>query len=349
MDNRITGKRLSNFFAYEWILLIFICVAVIFAWELIYSVSGVRLTVGQNYKFFYDYYMDYDRTYEDFYNLLDVQDDLGYSNGKSFSYDIQKVDFEKVYPANDVMSTRIHVHDGDILFTDDSTHRLSNYKEKQVLAKFRVDSYGSLMVYDKLLADAQNYLRGFLLDGVTEIDAQNLDLAKIKKGFEARLGEDNRFRAGEQKEMGVMLEKQRLENLCKEVSDFEKIMSLPSEYFFTYTRFEQARDISVQEGHSQQTIDDRSNAVQAEKDAGRENARYGLRVDKISEIQTTGVNKNPSSKYFRWVEAEDATVVGKGNNVVVMVFDFSEHQADLQFESISVINNIVRAISSVLD
>ncbi len=97
MDNKITRKRLSNFLAYDWILLAFICAVAIFIWEMIYSVTSVSLTVGQNYKIYYDYYMLFDTNYLELVENLGGNEDLGYSNGKTFSYEIQKIDVEKIY------------------------------------------------------------------------------------------------------------------------------------------------------------------------------------------------------------------------------------------------------------
>ena len=49
MDNRITKSRLSNYFSYEWILIILVSLLSLLVWELIYTVSAVRLTVyGEN-------------------------------------------------------------------------------------------------------------------------------------------------------------------------------------------------------------------------------------------------------------------------------------------------------------
>ena len=58
MDNKITKTRLSNFLSYEWILLIILTVAAIVVWELVYTMTSVRLTVGQQYKIYYDEELD---------------------------------------------------------------------------------------------------------------------------------------------------------------------------------------------------------------------------------------------------------------------------------------------------
>ena len=54
MDNKITKSRLSDLLSYEWILMLIIAVVSIIAWELFYTMGGVKLTVGQSFKYYYD-------------------------------------------------------------------------------------------------------------------------------------------------------------------------------------------------------------------------------------------------------------------------------------------------------
>ncbi len=345
MDNRITKKRLSDYLAYEWILIIFLCVVAIIVWELVYTVSAVGLSVGQDYKFFYDKTLVYGQNYNDLMTELNVQDNMGYENGKTFSYEIQKLHAENILDDNDVMSLRLSVQEGDMLFTDDKEREIEGESYTTSLAKTRVDSYDiPIATYEDLLKQAKEYLTGLLIDGQTEIKAENLDDDKIKAGFEDRLSGDNRFRSATEKEKGLALEKERLVKLCQDVADFEKIMSLGDEYFFTYTKFEQSKTIAESEEEpNQENIAEIKEAIPREKDKGRENARYGLKVGKLK--NQTNNQKTDVSKFFSIV-GEETDVSA---NVVIMVFDFIEYQPELQFESISVINNIVRACSTILD
>ena len=342
MDNKITKRRLSDLFAYEWILLIVLCVAIIIGWELIYDLGAVKLKKGQDYKFYYDYTLHYGDNYNSLLNHLDVQDDLGYENGKTFSYEIQKIHAEGIFQKTDVLSIRLSAKEGDMLFTDDTERKIDGIDCTNSIAKYRVDDAGvPIMTLDDLLKSAKDYLTSLLRDGQTEIKAENLNPDKIKAGFEERLGGDNRFRSAEQKAMGLQLEKERLEKLCKDVSDFEIIMSLGDEMFFNYTRYSQLKRVAeAQEEPDQQLIDNYNSWIQEEIDNGRENARYGLMLGKLPPNGRVDV-----SKLFS-IPSQTDDVSG---NVVLMVFDFLDAQPELQFESISVINNIVRACSNVLD
>ncbi len=332
MDNKITKKRLSNFLSYEWILILIAIVGAILLWEFVYTVSSVRLTVGQSYKIFYDKYSFYGENVSALAVELEVQENLGYENGKTFSFDVQKTASESILQEDDVLSIRLSVQEGDILITDDKarTTKKGEVEYTESLARTRVDNLTvNFATFDKLLKDAQDYLKSFLADGQTEIAKENLDDNKIKAGFEKRLRKDNRFRRN--KEEGLRLEKQRLEKLCDEVNAFETVVNLDDEYFFTYTKYEQSLEIAKAQG---QDASDYEQLVQKQ-----ERGKYGLRLDKL-----TGGKYN-SSKFFTVLD-EDEYVA---SDAVIMVFDFLKYQPELQFESITFINNIVRACSTILD
>lgn len=342
MDNKITKKRLSDLFSYEWIVLIVLCIVAIIGWELVYDIGAVKLKKGQDYKFYYDYSLHYGENYNTLLNQLEVQDDLGYENGKTFSYDVLKIHSENLIQRTDVLSIRLSAKEGDMLFTDDTERDIDGIDCTNSIAKYRVDDAGvPIATLDDLLKSAKDYLTSLLRDGKTEIKAENLDPVKIKAGFEKRLGGDNRFRSAEQKAVGLKLEEERLAKLCKDVSDFEIIMSLGDEIFFRYTRFTQLKKVAeAQEEPDQQLIDTYKGYIEEEIAEGRENARYGIMLGKLPPNGKLDV-----SKLFS-IAGQTGDVSG---NVVLMVFDFLDAQPELQFESISVINNIVRACSNILD
>ena len=162
MDNRVTRKRLSDFLAYEWIFVIIICVLSIVVWELVYMVGEVRLTVGQNFKFYYD-------------QTIDNKDGKLYSliEEKSISYDILSLDYEQLSEKYNVLSSRLVLKEGDILITDckqDYTQPEDGSQPQplQVRLKSAVDNlYG--YSFNQMLIDAQTYLRdNFIKDDKVE-------------------------------------------------------------------------------------------------------------------------------------------------------------------------------------
>ena len=328
MDNKITKRRLSDFLAYEWILTLIVAAAVIVAMELIYTVSAVRLSVGQNFKFYYDQNLyTYENPAANLYDLLDVK--LG-ENGKTFSYDVLQVDSETLMSSYNVLTTRLSVQEGDVIFTS-----LNEEEDGTRRAKTIVDGDG-YYVYrmDKLLSDAEEYLANFLKDGETDVyDVENYDEAKIRALFDTRMKGDNRFRTEETKAQGRQDEIARINKLVNEVKDFKRLMDTGEEkgLFFRYTKYEQAAETDG-------TRDERYiTAYEREKTEGRENAVYGFNISAL-----TGGGKDTSA-YFKIAGNTDA------KDVVLMAFDFLTYQPDLQFETISFINTIVREFSNFLD
>ena len=54
LNNKITKKRLSDFFSYEWIVMTVVIVVAIFLWEMLFSAIAVKPTTGQNFKYYID-------------------------------------------------------------------------------------------------------------------------------------------------------------------------------------------------------------------------------------------------------------------------------------------------------
>ena len=206
MDNKITKTRLSNFFAYEWIMIIIAALAAIVVWEFVYGIVAVKPTVGQQFKIYYDQGM-VDTTNK----LMDLTD-------KTFSYDILEVDYEGLIKDNNVLTTRLSIYEGDIIVSDGIEAEDGSMRTKSVVDSTPIGTITGLV------DDAKAYLRTFLKDQDAEDGAElvyeNLDEDLIEEHFLERMDGDNRFRKQEQKENGVEQEKERIEKLCKDTTDF---------------------------------------------------------------------------------------------------------------------------------
>ncbi|MBQ8426780.1 MAG: hypothetical protein IJX16_03345 [Clostridia bacterium] len=325
MDNRITRRRLYNFLSYEWIVMIVVAVACILAWNLIFTMTSVKLTVGQDFKFFYDETID-SNTSGNIYTLFEKQDD---PERTVFSYDLLKIGHETLQEQYNVLKERMSVQEGDIIITD-ATEPADDAENKDVRAKTIIDTYPT---YDfiSLKEDAEEYLAQFLKDGLTEdadvTDFNNLDGSKIEEVFRERMRKDNRYRSEGQKQEGIALEKERIEDLCKEVKRFRHLLNQGDEYFFMYKRYDQ---IITEE--NKETL----NADEYRKKGVRP---YGLKVEALS----GGEGKDSPSKYFKKIGADDA------KDVVILVFDLKKYQPHLQFEAIAFINAVVSGCSNLYD
>lgn len=325
MDNKITKRRLSDFLSYEWIIMIVVAVACIIVWELVFTMTSVRVSVGQDFKFYYDQTV-YSGSSNKMYSLFVDEED---PERTIFSYDVFKVSHEALVAEYNVLNDRLSVQEGDILITD-CVEPEKDAEDKSVRAKTIIDSKD---VYDfqSLLEDAETYLSQFLKDGLNKdsvdvADFDNHDGQKIENLFRERMKKDNRFRSEEQKITGIKLEKERISDLCDEVKKFRVLLSQGDEYFYMYSRYEQLLERGV----------DEKSKEYYEYNRDKEDKRYGLRVENL----TGGTDP---SEYFKLNESDTA------KDVVVLVFDFLEYQPHLQFEAIAFINAIVGECSNLYD
>ena len=355
MDNKITKKRLSNFLSYEWILMIVIVVALIIGWEFIYSATSVKLSTGQQFKYYYD--LETHSGTNDVYHL--VKD--------KFSFEVLSLNREDINPELDLLAVRLTGQDGDVIFTNSIEKKDSQNNNLPVRAKEVIDKF-SVYDYNSLLRDACDYIgTRFLLDAVTyplmdtsstdkevlaqrnkedisitrlaqkvnAVNVQNLDNAKIEKYFADRTVRDNRFHTKEQKENGKLQEIARIKSLCTEISDFYRLLTCDvNGLFYTYTK------------HTQENLNSTNNQYQEKVDSeianGRENAVYGLNLGKLT-FSSTNSHKKSVSDYIKIKDTATA------DGVVLSVFNFKNYQLDTQFETIAFVNQIVRVFSDFLD
>lgn len=312
MDNKITKKRLGHLFSYDWIVMIISFIAIVLVWEFIFQVTSVRVTMGQTFKYYIDYTIDYKEATA-FNRIL--------TDEKAFdSLNILKVDTEPLMSdSNDVLFTRLQVKDGDAIFTD-------TVKDEQGYARAQtIIDNGYVYTLDKLLSDAKEYLESFKTDGL-------FDEQKIETHFLQRMKKDNRFRTDEEKAQGVKAEQERILRLNEEVADFEYLLSLDDDLFFRYTRFSQSLEVASEDNKAGY-----EKLIEKEKTNGRENARYGINLNALK----GGTDKFSVSSFFSR-SGEDSA-----ENVVLLTFDFLENQPDEQFEVITFINAIVRSCSDI--
>ncbi len=333
MDNRLTKKRLSDYLSYEWILMIVVVVVAILGWELVYTMSAVRLTSGQEFKYYYD--EDINAAAEkEFHNLI-----VGGDGDETFSYDVLEKTYESLNSKYNVLSVRLSVYEGDAIFTDSNEDENGASRFKSI-----VDG-NSVYTYDRLFSDGVKYLSAFLKAEFSSVsyeesvnlvyDYNNLDEEKIEARFSERMKGDNRFRSEEQKAEGKELEKGRIKKLCLEMKKFGYLLEYGKEndLFNTYTKYEYTlANASESDKEFYQKVFDR------EKEEGRENAAYGLKMDKL----TGGKNV---SEYVR-VSGKDSA-----EGVTLVLFDFYNAKEaklyDLQFETVSFVNKIVEEFSDI--
>lgn len=329
MDNKITKKRLSDLLSYEWIFMIIIAVVAILGWELIYHVSSVQLTVGQKFKFYYD---------ESVVSVSNSELVKGLLERDTFSYDVIKLNTETLDSENNVLSSRLSIQDGDVIFTDikgiDKTVERDGVQvPAMVRAKVHVDSFSYVMyALDDMLEDAKTYLKdNFIKDG-QEIDLVNIDDIKLERVFRQRMDGDNRYRKEEQIKEGIKKERVRIEKLIKDVKYFEDFISDPANEsaLFRYTRYEQTYNLATNEEDKEK--------YKTWLDSEKEKI-YGINIGALDELGK-GID---ATKILQLREPESAEEK-LSKNVVLMAFDFKEYQPHLQYESLSFVCSTIQML-----
>ena len=353
MDNKITKSRLSDLLSYEWILMLIIAIASIIVWELAYAMGSVKLTVGQEFKYYYDSTIVVEDNRELQTRLLSQE---------TFSFDVMKLGSESLSAQNYVLSERLSIQEGDVIFTDilgiDEVDESTN-QPKTVRAKTMIDNYsyhiGSL---DQMIYDAKIYLtKNFFKEGIYESHVKDkvevpelekgqllkletmledgndqsekilnsIDDNKVEKMFLKRNKNDNRFRSKSNVKLGIGLEKERIIKLCENVLFFEDFIENNQNALFEYTRYGQSQNELL-------TTERQKNLTRF----GKETEIFGIKLSQLA-------NGGEVSKVMRLASPKDQNKVTDG--IVLMAFDFIKYQPDLQFESLSFVCSTIKTFS----
>ena len=336
MENRLTKKRLANYLSYEWLGIVATVVAAVFLIIILYNAVAVKLTVGQHFKYYFDENINADSV-----NSVTYLITKGKGGNTVLSYDVLSFTEETLVSGNNVLSTRIQIQEGDVCFTDVNSSATSK-------RACTIIDVGYVYSYDKLFSDGKKYLAIFLADpskSETEdmLDYNNLDEGKIKAHFRERMKNDNRFRTEEQKLAGEQQEIERIKTVCKDLTDLKILLEYDDELrqggdslFYDYIYYEQ----TYQNTHSQEAQTRYESAKQSNIDLyGRERLRYALKLEKLE----GGEGKKTVNEYFRLKDRATS------KDVVLITFDFWSYQYDLQFETVTFVNTIVRDFSTILD
>lgn len=324
MDNRLTRRRLSDFLAYEWILTIVVAVAAIIVLELVYTMAATRLSTGQQFKYYLDEDIySFDLSDKNIYDLLGVETG---KNGKTFSYDVLSVETENLTSSYNVLSVRLSVQEGDAIFTS------SVEQESETVRAKRIIDENPVYCLEDLLERAENYLKTFTVDGGDIYTESDYDENKIRDYFDERMKGDKRFKTDADKEEGRQNEIGRIKKLAEEVKDFKFLLSVGEEkgLFYKYTKYEQL---------SAENPDDENYKAAYEKETEH---IYGINMGALTHAPDR-TDKKSVSEYLKITDTNSA------QNVVLVLFDFGSYQKDLQFESISFLNTLVREFSDFLE
>ncbi len=320
MNNKISKRRLSDFLSYEWVVMIVVIMVAIFSWELIFSFVSVRLNSGQVFEYYYDS------------NVSSYNDEAlraMLKKEQTFSFDVLDVYSTDNTAEAMVLSSRSATHELKAIFSDLYTSskkgEYQSYSANKIIDVYPTYTYEYQEGKGGIVYAAKEYLSKFLTDtNGNPLNYAELNEQKIKDNFHSRLSKDNRYRAGEISEQD---ECDRIKKLCKETEfmlktlKYDESLSAENSLFYRYTKYQDA----LNTGSLTQT-------------PGAENeveCRYGLNVSRL-----IGGEKD-TAQYFRLVDSN------KKGDIVLLMFDYGIYHEDMQFETISFVNTIIRGFASL--
>ena len=328
MDSKITKGRLGTLFSYDWIYLIVIVVMCSFIMSFIYGIIAIKPTPGQAFNYFYDYEIS-----------ASADESLALLYKNTFSFDVRDVIVDELteQEGESILTAKIENGEGDIIFT----HIHGSFKENEGYYSCRahdVIDFKPVYALDNkeggLLYDLEKYLSQFLVkEGDYPFDYNNLSEQKIKDNFNERTAGKRVYKNDLRKGIvTVDMELERIKNLCVEADFFARVIAYDStldqsqSIFYRYKRYTQASfeaDRFDRESFAQKT------ATETERP-------YALDLYKLTGGKTV-------SDYFKM---KDTNLKG---GVVAVVINLNERQPDLQFETVSFINTIIRNFSDLAE
>lgn len=333
MDAKITKRRLSEMLQYDWIKILGVIVAAILIWELIFTMTAVRVSNGQNFKIYYYPTISSNGTTE-LYDFL--QEDAG------LSYDVLEYNIETLDATygDTILGLRLTTGEGDLIMIDNEiTHSESEEHKDDPLydsSNFyqMVDGY-NMYSYDVLLSDVKAYLGSFMANGYEENGA--LVEEKVEEHFLKRMKKDNRFRSAENKKKGLQQELERLETLKAAVADFDKLYSANKDtgLFYNYVKYQ----VTVYTG----TDVDEDYKAAYEKELAKGALPYAINAGYLDEFKKDGKSV---SNVISMLQGDNE---GSAEGTAIMVFNFKAQQPDLQYETIVFLTNFIRTYTTLLD
>ncbi|MBO4262982.1 MAG: hypothetical protein J5903_04285 [Clostridia bacterium] len=331
MDIKVTKKRLLNLINYEWIkTLIFIIIGII-VWNLLFTTLGTRLTDGQSF-----YLVTFEgvntKTYDvnsKFLNKLRTDGILSYD---VLSLGVTEVNTVGSYSADYMFSVRMSTKEGDVLVVGEGDKPYDEEKGEIYAAQRIVSNYmHSLFTIDEFLDAAHNYTvkNGFITeyDGGYTVNEQAIESYFKNERIQSARNYRRTYTSEAKINEGVLGEIERIKNI-----------------YTSWLGVTAALEKAAAEGndirwYSKPIIkNDDGSLMEFEPKA------YGIDLDKMIRNRPEG-KEDLIDLWYVLDEQEQTSTAG----LVFMIFNFSGVQADMQYESLSVLYYLIRTYSGYAD
>ncbi len=322
MDIKITKKRLANVLNYEWLLSIVCIIGAIVLWSLLYTMLATRLTDGQQF-----YFVKYEGVYT---NSADADSKFienlrngGGRDGKSvLSYDVYAVNLTEImsaggYSAYAMLDLRLTTGEGDVIVIGGGN---KEYVEGESMSDLlSLVSSRRLMTIDELLSGAYEYTvgNGFISE-TGEIQEEKIEdyfrnvRIKSARNYRRMYNSEEKIREGVKNEI-------------------DRIHSIYQNYIVVSSAIEAAKEAGEDFLWYSKPVYVNSSEV-----SYGDQAAYGIDLSKLKEY------KIGNGIWHTYDESGNSTVDGL---VFAVINDSAIEQYDLRYESLAVIEYIIRTYS----
>lgn len=219
MDAKITKTRLAHMLSYDWLKIVGLAVALMFFWNLIFTMTATRVRPSQQFTVFN--HQANRALSEDFYNDLDNA-----VNGDTFSYEVIETTTNDLTEAGEYVSTlldsRLRINEADVMFIPKIVDPSTAYEENGE-TKYKANYLQSFLRRNRLYLydldpekeggyfyELKAYLNGYYGNYK---NAETIDRAKIERDFidRAKKNKDKRFKTEEQLALGAQKEIERVQ------------------------------------------------------------------------------------------------------------------------------------------
>lgn len=340
MDVKITKGRLVNLISYDVLKIVLSILAGVMVWVLLFTTCATRATVGEQFGLIL-----YQGVYSGSNDGKDFLTELKKKEKGGLSYDVLEYTTMSVtaagnYSAAYMLSLKSATKEGDVIVfaggnktvVKDKDGNPTKGDDGEIVMKISDDAQSivnneSLYSVTDFLTSAHNYLNGngLVKDGaVDEAAVRNYFLTvRMKSASNYR----KTFRTETQKEEGVKKEIERITNLYANLQVVEKAINnakTQGEDFLWYA--------------------DRIIGGEIYKS----DEPYGIDLNKLNAKKSEAEKKSITELWYTVGEV-DGKSEATSEGLVLGVFDYHSDQADLQYEALAVIREVIETYSDYAD
>lgn len=340
MDVKITKGRLVNLISYDFLKIILSILAGIMVWVLLFTTCATRATVGEQFGLIL-----YQGVYSGANDGKDFLTELKKKENGGLSYDVlgyttMSVTAAGNYSAAYMLSLKGATKEGDVIVFAGGNKTVVKDKDGnplkddngEIVAKISDDAQaivnnGYLYSVNDFLSSAHDYLNsnGLVRDGeVDEAAVRNYFLTvRMKSASNYR----KTFRTEAQREEGVKKEIERITNLYANLQIVEKAINnakAQGEDFLWY-----ADRIIGEETY-------------------KSNVPYGIDLNKLN-VKKSETEKKSITELWYAAREVDGKIETTSEGLVLGVFDYRNDQADLQYEALAAMREVIEKYSDYAD